>query len=141
MRSTCALLVLLAAIGLPHSVLAQEATCSLGSAKLIPEVEVLNKLVLAADYDGLYAALHGRLPTLTKSVLASLKAATPGPFTSCSTLIQREDNGSFVQAVVMFHRDDFIVWSYWALGSFDGEFGILRFSLDTDIVDSLGNLH
>lgn len=110
--------------------LAQEAVCALDGGVPVAEVEAVNALVREARFDDLAAALAATITGLAPEAFDGLKSAYPGPFSHCTTLVQRVDVGGLTQHVVVFEGDN-PLFVYWAAATFQGKTGVVSFNMDS----------
>ncbi len=120
--------------------LAQDAACTLAGGTPIAEVEAVNALVKAANFDELSAALAVTINGLAPDVFDGLKGAYPEPFTSCTTLVQRLDVGGLSQHVVVFEGAN-PLFVYWAAAPYAGQSGVVSFNMDSTFGPVMEMLH
>lgn len=139
MRSTAIAYGLIAATFCAMPALAEGPVCALAQGTAIPEIEALNALVLAAKFDEVTAALSVRMGGLAPDLLDALAAAYPQPFTSCTTLVQRGEDGGLVQEIVVF-EGTLPLFVYWVSGPMGGEIGPLSFNMNSNFAEVLQSL-
>ena len=110
--------------------LAQEATCALQGGTSVAEAEALNALVLGVKFDELTTVLSQTIAGLPPDALDGLKGAYAQPFTSCTTLVQRQETGALTQHVVLFEGAQ-PLFVYWAMAPFNGRNGVVVFNMDS----------
>lgn len=118
---------------------AEAPVCALATGTPIPEIEALNALVLAGKFDEITQTLSVRMGGLAPDLLDALAAAYPQPFTSCTTLVQRGDDGGLVQEIVAFEGVQ-PLFVYWVSGPFAGAVGPLNFNMNSNFVEVLQSL-
>lgn len=120
--------------------LAQNAVCTLDGGAPVAEVEAVNALVREAKFDDLAAALSVVITGLAPDAFDGLKGAYPAAFTSCTTLVQRQDLGGLSQHVVVFEGAN-PLFVYWAAAPFQGKTGIISFNMDSTFGPIMEMLH
>jgi hypothetical protein len=118
------------------SACAQEPGCAFTGPTIFPEIEAAEAAFLAGDYDGFVGLVAAGMPQLDSAALiAPLQEAVPNGFSSCTTILQREDVGGLVQELTVFTAPDGagLVVLYAQSALVDGSRRILQFSFDTDL--------
>lgn len=113
--------------------LAQDAVCGLAGGTPIAEAEAVNALVKEAKFDELAAALSATITGLAPDAFDGVKGAYPEAFTTCTTLVQRQDVGGLSQHVVVFEGAN-PLFVYWAVANFQGKVGVVSFNMDSTFV-------
>ncbi len=118
------------------SACAQEPGCSFTGQTIFPELEGAEAAFLAGDYTRFISLAGAGMPQLDNDALiAPLTEAVPNGFTSCTTMLQREDVGGLVQELTVFAAPEGagLVVLYMQSALIDGSRRILQFSFDSDL--------
>jgi hypothetical protein len=115
---------------------AQEPGCTFTGQTIFPEIEGAEAAFLAGDYTrfvGLVGA--GMAQADADALIAPLIEAVPNGFTSCTTILQREDVGGLVQELTVFTAPEGagLVTLYMQSALIDGSRRLLQFSFDSDM--------
>ncbi|MGL5009572.1 MAG: hypothetical protein ACRC6I_06785 [Paracoccaceae bacterium] len=115
---------------------AQEPSCAFTGTTIFPELEGAEAAFLAGDYDRFVSLAGAAMPQLDGAALtAPLAEAVPDGFSTCSTILQREDVGGLVQELTVFTTGDGagIVVLYMQSALIGEGRRILQFSFDSDL--------
>jgi hypothetical protein len=118
------------------SACAQEPGCAFTGPTIFPELELAEAAFLAGDYGRFVSLAAASMPQLdTEALIAPLSEAVPDGFSSCTTVLQREDVGGLVQELTLFAAPDGagLVVMYMQSALIDGSRRILQFSFDSDL--------
>lgn len=118
------------------SACAQEPSCAFTGQTIFPELESAEAAFLAGDYAGFVTIAGAGMPQLdSDALIAPLAEAVPDGFTSCTTILQREDVGGLVQELTVFTAPEGagIVVLYAQSALLDGSRRVLQFSFDSDL--------
>jgi hypothetical protein len=118
------------------SACAQEPGCAFTGQTIFPELEGAEAAFLAGDYARFVSLAGAGMPQLdSDALIAPLTEAVPEGFSSCTTILQREDIGGLVQELTVFTAPEGagIVVLYAQSALIDGSRRILQFSFDTDL--------
>jgi hypothetical protein len=120
-----------------------EPVCDFTGPTLFPELEEAKAAFLAGDYDGFFALSAAQMPTVDGTeLMAGITQAVPDGFTGCTTVVQREDAGGFVQEVTVFQLPDDkgMIGLYLQSALIDGERAILQFTFNSTLDETLEKL-
>ncbi len=120
--------------GLGSAGWAQTPACGFTGPTIFPELEAAEAAFVAGDYPGFFALAGAMMPNVDGTALmAGISDAVPGGFVSCTTIIQREDVGGFVQEVTIFDLPDQKgpISLYLQSAFVNGERQVMQFSFDS----------
>lgn len=120
---------------------ANAATCALVGDDTISEIDALNAMILAKDFDAFSAEIDRYLGLDVSSSIAQIAAVFTEDFTDCTTIAIRRDVGGMVQSIVEFNSPLGPLFGYWLSSERDGAFNFLSFNLNTDLNVVLQSLH
>ncbi len=115
-------------------------TCALSDGAVAPMVDAMNALVLAGKFSDVTATLSKRMGGLPADLLTKLAEAYPKPFSTCTVLAHRVDQGGLAQDVVMFEGSASL-FVYWVSGPLGGEVGPISFNMNSNFDAILALLH
>lgn len=136
-------------LGLVLSCLATQAcaqtapACDFTGPTVFPEMEATKAAFLAGDFDKFLALSTADMPNAPDaSVMKSLVDLVPDGFASCTTIVQREDVGGFVQEVSLFELPDGQgpISLYIRSALVDGQRRILQFTFNSTMSTVLDEL-
>jgi hypothetical protein len=119
------------------------AACAFTGPTVFPELEAAKAAFLTGDYAGFIALAGVMMPDVDGAALmAGIAEAVPGGFAACTTVIQREDVGGFVQEVSLYQLPDGNgpISLYLQSALVDGKRVILQFTFDSGLAVVLEKL-
>ena len=122
---------------------AQDLACGFTGPTIFPELEALEAAMLKGDYSGFASLVQAAIPTIDGAgMMAGITEAVPTGFVSCTTIIQREDVGGFVQEISMFELPEGkgVITLYLQSALVNGERTLTQFSFDSALTKTLENL-
>jgi hypothetical protein len=118
--------------------------CAFTGPTVFPELETAKAAFLAGDYAGFVALAGVMMPNVDGGALmAGITEAVPDGFATCTTVIQREDVGGFVQEVSLYQLPEGQgpISLYLQSALVDGKRVILQFTFDSALSAVLEKLH
>lgn len=118
------------------SACAQQPGCAFTGPTIFPEIEGAEVAFLAGSYSGFVGLVAaGMAQPDADALIAPLVEALPDGFTSCTTMLQREDVGGLVQELTVFTAPEGkgTVVLYLQSALIDGNRRVLQFSFDSDL--------
>lgn len=118
------------------SACAQEPGCAFTGPTIFPEIEAAEVAFLSGNYTGFVGLVGaGMAQADAEALIAPLIEALPDGFSSCTTVLQREDVGGLVQELTVFTAPEGkgLVTLYMQSALLEGGRRVLQFSFDSDL--------